>query len=40
MSQNTAAHSVVEPTPWTKRIAGIIVVAYACSPWYRSCGFC
>jgi len=29
MSQNTAAHSVVEPTPWTKRVAGVIVVAYA-----------
>jgi multiple sugar transport system permease protein len=29
MSAPTAAHSVVEPTPWTKRIAGTIVVCYA-----------
>jgi len=29
MSASTAAHSVVEPTPWTKRIAGLVVVLYA-----------
>jgi multiple sugar transport system permease protein len=29
MSASTAAHSVVEPTPWTKRIAGLAVVFYA-----------
>jgi multiple sugar transport system permease protein len=29
MSAPTAAHSVVEPSPWTKRIAGAIVVCYA-----------
>jgi len=29
MSASTAAHSVVEPTPWTKRIAGLVVVFYA-----------
>ncbi len=29
MSAPTAAHSVVEPSPWTKRIAGVIVVCYA-----------
>jgi multiple sugar transport system permease protein len=29
MSASTAAHSVVEPTPWTKRIAGLAVVIYA-----------
>jgi multiple sugar transport system permease protein len=29
MSAPTAAHSVVEPSPWTKRFAGLIVVCYA-----------
>jgi len=29
MSAPTAAHSVVEPSPWTKRFAGMIVVCYA-----------
>jgi multiple sugar transport system permease protein len=29
MSSATAAHSVVEPTPWTKRVAGLVVVLYA-----------
>jgi multiple sugar transport system permease protein len=29
MSASTAAHSVVEPTPWTKRLAGLAVVFYA-----------
>jgi multiple sugar transport system permease protein len=29
MSASTAAHSVVEPKPWTKRIAGLAVVFYA-----------
>ena len=29
MSASTAAHSVVEPTRWTKRIAGLAVVFYA-----------
>ena len=29
MSAPTAAHSVVEPSRWTKRIAGVIVVGYA-----------
>ena len=29
MSAATAAHSVVEPSRWTKRIAGVIVVGYA-----------
>jgi multiple sugar transport system permease protein len=29
MSASIAAHSVVEPTPWTKRIAGLAVVFYA-----------
>jgi multiple sugar transport system permease protein len=29
MSAPTAAHSVVEPSAWTKRIAGVIVVCYA-----------
>jgi multiple sugar transport system permease protein len=29
MSAPTAAHSVVEPSHWTKRIAGVIVVGYA-----------
>jgi multiple sugar transport system permease protein len=29
MNASTAAHSVVEPTPWTKRIAGLAVVFYA-----------
>jgi len=26
---SAAAHSVVEPTPWTKRVAGVVVVLYA-----------
>jgi len=29
MSFQTTAHSVVEPAPWTKRIAGAVVVLYA-----------
>ena len=29
MSAPTAAHSVVEPSPWTKRLAGAVVVCYA-----------
>jgi multiple sugar transport system permease protein len=29
MSAPTAAHSVVEPSPWTKRLAGALVVTYA-----------
>jgi len=29
MSYITAAHSVVEPLPWTKRIAGALVAAYS-----------
>jgi len=29
MSAPSAAHSVVEPSPWTKRIAGAVVVCYA-----------
>ena len=29
MSATTAAHSVVEPSPWSKRIAGALVVLYA-----------
>ena len=29
MSAPAAAHSVVEPSRWTKRIAGVIVVCYA-----------
>ena len=29
MSGNVTAHSVVEPSPLTKRIAGILVVLYA-----------
>jgi multiple sugar transport system permease protein len=29
MSAPTVAHSVIEPAPWTKRIAGLVVVLYA-----------
>jgi multiple sugar transport system permease protein len=29
MSSRTAAHSVVEPSPWSKRISGLLVVFYA-----------
>jgi multiple sugar transport system permease protein len=29
MSASTAAHSVVEPTPWAKRLAGLAVAFYA-----------
>ena len=29
MSIRTAAHSVVEPSPWAKRLAGLAVVGYA-----------
>ena len=29
MSAPTAAHSVVEPSAWAKRIAGVVVVCYA-----------
>ncbi|HWH48173.1 MAG TPA: carbohydrate ABC transporter permease [Burkholderiales bacterium] len=29
MSAPSAAHSVVEPSPWTKRIAGAVIVCYA-----------
>src|ERR1043165_7615610 len=29
MSAPSAAHSVVEPSPWTKRISGAVIVCYA-----------
>lgn len=29
MSTRSTAHSIVEPKPWTKRISGLVVIAYA-----------